>query len=106
MILLGDSWSYERLALEQWFKDGNTTSPVNGTTVEVRVMMSNITLKRAIAQWKEQLQRQQGESQMMDAGFVPLLFLLCLHSSNARASPEFDMLKQQNDTMPHVCMLP
>jgi len=49
-----DGHSYERSAIEGWFRLGNITSPNTGSPLPDTRLTPNIALKKAIEEWEEQ----------------------------------------------------
>lgn len=54
VILIGDGISYERSAIERWLSSSsNVTSPATNVVLIDRTLVPNVSLKKAIAEWKE-----------------------------------------------------
>lgn len=53
-VICVDGNSYERCAIEEWFKNHNT-SPLTGLVLSSIVLIPNRTLKRAIIQFQQRL---------------------------------------------------
>ncbi len=66
-VIAADGHSYERAAIEAWFKSGKHTSPLTGTKLVHRTLMPNISLKKAIQDFVEKrLIRQRKEQELAD----------------------------------------
>ena len=67
-VITSDGDSYERAAIEQWFSDGNDTSPRTDLPLLNQSLIPNNTLRRAIEGWKEQYtERHGGNSQELQS---------------------------------------
>lgn len=45
--------TFERSAIEKWFKDGNTTCPLTRIPLDRRFLRPNVTLRKSIEEWKD-----------------------------------------------------
>ena len=53
-VMCSDGHTYERSAIENWFQANTTsaTSPMTNERLESRGLLPNITLRKAIAEWR------------------------------------------------------
>eukprot|EP01116_Phalansterium_solitarium_P020109 TRINITY_DN5833_c0_g2_i1.p1 TRINITY_DN5833_c0_g2~~TRINITY_DN5833_c0_g2_i1.p1 ORF type:complete len:590 (+),score=147.89 TRINITY_DN5833_c0_g2_i1:196-1965(+) len=56
-VVCSDGHTYERSAIEQWFQQGNTTSPKTNAELPSRDLIPNIALRAAIEEWKQRHQQ-------------------------------------------------
>lgn len=47
-----DGHTYERYAIEEWFRRGHRTSPLTGLGLSSTTLVSNITLRNVIEEWR------------------------------------------------------
>ena len=53
-VMTLDGQTYERTAIEKWFRNGKSTSPSTGATLPSLNLIPNIALRKAIEEYKEQ----------------------------------------------------
>lgn len=61
-VILDDGHSYERTAIEAWFGCGNRSSPLTGSDLDSTRMVPNTTLRKAIEEWKIDVQASAAKS--------------------------------------------
>ena len=52
-VSLQNGHSFDRGTVEQWFALGHTTCPLTGSTLGSLAVVPNITLRKAIEEWRE-----------------------------------------------------
>ena len=62
-VIAADGYSYERVALEAWLLQSDT-SPVTGQPLTHKRIVENVLIRNAIARHRDQL-LQQGQSQQL-----------------------------------------
>lgn len=63
-VSTADGQSYERKAIEEWFKTGRITSPLTGERLPNRSLRPNLVLKSVIQEFKKNLPKIQTEKQI------------------------------------------
>ena len=66
-----DGHTYERSALEEWFRTGQNTSPLTGLPLPDTRMTPNIALRNAITEWEEKLSAILGRGRMAQVSPAP-----------------------------------
>jgi len=57
-VILRDGHTYERESIATWFGNGHNTSPLTGKRLPSRQLIPNVTLKKAIDEWRETSQKE------------------------------------------------
>ena len=54
-VITYDGQTYERRAIEHWFRIGKSTSPLTGLPLQSRSLIPNIILSSIIEEYKEKM---------------------------------------------------
>ena len=65
-VFTADGHSYERSAIEEWFKN-KATSPKTGLPLSSKVLLPNLTLQSQINEWKDDQLKGRADKQNMNA---------------------------------------
>lgn len=52
-VVAADGFSYESVAIQQWFDNGHDTSPMTNLQLAHNNLIPNQTLRSVIQEWKE-----------------------------------------------------
>ncbi len=52
-VVAADGFSYERLALEKWFRS-RASSPMTNLPLPTRLVFPNNSMRQAVGEWREQ----------------------------------------------------
>ena len=62
-VICSDGHTYEKVAIERWLEN-SSTSPITGQTLETKTVICNITLLKALEDWKQAQQQVSRDTQV------------------------------------------